>query len=159
MQPTEALDLLPDFRRGVEQEPRVAVGAHGHRLLRSGYGADATASYANAIGATAVPLRKATSRCGAQNTNQHVEPPDRRSRTERQRCNEQRESKTVVFFSLIGTNLCAHVDLFEARRFPVHDRAFQVESQRGSSTLRNSLCEKLGQGVNFSKPLLKAPQL
>src|SRR3954462_9238714 len=41
------------------------------------------------------------------------------------RCNERRCSQPVVVFSLIGSNLCAHVDLFEARRFPVHDCAFQ----------------------------------
>src|SRR6188768_3500037 len=145
MQRPEALDLLPNFRRGVEQEPGIAVGAHCHRLLRSGYRADAATPYANAIGATAVPLRKATSRCGAQDTNQHVEPPERRSRAEARRCGEQR-SETVVVFSLIGPNLRAHVDLFEARRFPVHDRAFRVASRGGSSKFRNSLCAELGQG-------------
>src|SRR6478735_2641603 len=50
--------------------------------------------------------------------------------SERQRpCDERLYSETVVVFSLVRTNLCAHVDLFEARRFPVHDRAFQVDSQ------------------------------
>src|SRR6478736_102943 len=54
------------------------------------------------------------------------------------RCNGQRCSQTVVVFSLIGTNLCAHVDLFEARRFPVHDRGLSGRRTKRSPLLWDS---------------------
>src|SRR6478736_7299085 len=53
---------------------------------------------------------------------------------QKRRCNGRR-SQTVVVFSLIGTNLCAHVDLFEARRFPVHDRCLSGGGHSASVVL------------------------
>src|SRR6478735_12563159 len=61
------------------------------------------------------------------------------------RCNGQRCSQTVVVFSLIGTNLCAHVDLFEARRFPVHQSCLSGGKPNGSPEFRNSSRTHLGQ--------------
>src|SRR5262245_5461949 len=67
-----ALDLRAHFWRGVEQEPRIAVRAHRHALLRTRLGGDRARSSPLAVRAAAVPLREAATRGRAQNVNLHV---------------------------------------------------------------------------------------
>ena len=72
----EALDLVTDLRRGIQQEPALAVGADGHAFLGAGGGHDETRADAPAVRAATVPLGKATARRGAQHSDAHDRPPE-----------------------------------------------------------------------------------
>src|SRR5439155_7318975 len=66
-----------DLRRGVEEEPAQPVGAHGHRLLSPRRGLDGARPDADAVRASAVPLREATAGRGTEDADQHPSNPPR----------------------------------------------------------------------------------
>src|SRR3954470_8744939 len=72
-QPGEALDLLPDLRRSVQQEPVLAVVGNGHALLRAGGAAQGSFTKAAAVRAAAVPLGKAAAGGRPQDPEPHRE--------------------------------------------------------------------------------------
>ena len=71
LQRREAPDLLQHVGGGVEQHPVLVVATGGNRRLGTGLGADASLAQAVAVGAVAVPLRKATTGCGAEHADLH----------------------------------------------------------------------------------------
>src|SRR5438128_1796493 len=84
----EALDLSADLRRSVQQEPALAVSAHGDGFLRPTARADLRFTNAAAIRASAIPLRESSPRRGPEHADLHLEiqkhhsPAFRRCRSE-----------------------------------------------------------------------------
>ena len=128
-QPGEGLDLRADLRRGVDQEPGLAVGADGDRLLRAR--ARAAARRAGASRQLAQPQFH----CGKPPP--AAEPRTRIFTTAALVCGRTSASVTIGFarprsaatgsrgsrsreVALIATDFRAHVDLDEGRGFPLH---------------------------------------
>src|SRR6266508_6184056 len=77
VQRRKALDLRTDLRGGVDQEPAPAVGAHRHRLLGARRRPDGPVPHARAVRTAAVPLREPAAGSGAEDPDEHVEPPSK----------------------------------------------------------------------------------
>jgi hypothetical protein len=65
------LDLLAKIGGGVDQEPALAVAAHGERSLRPGHGLGITGARTTTRLGIRVPLREATARGSAQDDGLH----------------------------------------------------------------------------------------
>src|SRR5215467_10017901 len=78
MQRREALDLLADLRRTIQQKPLGGVGADGHAFLGAGDNVRVSSPHAAAVWAPTVPLRETAARGRAQDPDQHRRLPETR---------------------------------------------------------------------------------
>src|SRR5262245_29313633 len=115
-------DLRANLRRRVDQEPGLAVGADGDRLLRARPRAAARPATFTAIEAAAVPLREATTRGGTENAYlQTAEPLVAVGRTVVRLALDDRIPWIAIGeIALVATDFRAHVDFNEGRGFPLH---------------------------------------
>src|SRR5262245_15475435 len=96
MQSGEPFDLLADLRRGIEENPALAVRADGDRLLRSRRRANAPGANAAAVWTATVPLRKPAACRRPQHADAHesalpkISPQQAPARAQaRSRCGER----------------------------------------------------------------------
>src|SRR5215207_10516030 len=75
LQDRERLDLSTNVGRSVEQEPSPVVGAHRDRRLGARTAGPRAIAHGLTLRATAVPLRKPSSRCRSEYTPPHTRPP------------------------------------------------------------------------------------
>src|SRR5919112_3578988 len=71
----EGLDLSTNVGRSVEQKPSPVVGTNRDRRLGARTAGPRAVSHGPTLRATAVPLRKPSSRCRSEHTHPHTRPP------------------------------------------------------------------------------------